>query len=192
MYRSLQPQQPFFRLQPAITAIAVEFAVFADQAVTWHNNRHWVHGVGGADCAVSIGMPDLYGDICICSSFPVRDAANGLQGFALEWGKDIPVNVKIKGAAFTFDKLVELRGIWLDPVPVFLLWLEEAPEVGILLGLRFKPLDGEQTQVAGGDAEISKGRIGQNAKINRRKRGFHAVIIPFFVNKPAKYRIVVG
>ena len=95
-------QQPFLCRQAISAAVAVEFAVFADDAVTGNHKRHGVGGVGASHSAVGVGMPDLHGDIGVGLCFAVGNGINCLQCFQLKWFQGRPVNGKGEVAAFAF------------------------------------------------------------------------------------------
>ena len=77
-YRAFHLQQPLFCFQPLSAAVAVEFAVCADDTMTGNNNRHRVHGIGAAHGAIGMWTVDLAGNIDIRTRFSIWDSEDRL------------------------------------------------------------------------------------------------------------------
>jgi len=180
-HRAFHLQQPFLRGQSLPTAVAVEFAVHADHAMTGDHHRDGVHGVGAADRAIGMRTIDLFGDLGVGPRFAVRDAEYRLQGFALKRGEESPVHGDGEGMAFALDVLREFLCVRFDPFRIGLDWSLEAREVRIEFSLGVHPFNGDQTKVRGGEAEVSQGSPIQLTNVDGicvLFFGFHKKITP--------------
>src|SRR5215216_1284436 len=75
---AFQPQQPFFCLESLAAAIAVQFAIFTDHAVTGNYDWHGIGGVGAAYGARGAWSSDFDCDVVIAACFPVWNSEDCL------------------------------------------------------------------------------------------------------------------
>jgi len=117
-YRAFQSQQPLLGGQSVSAAVAVEFAICADDAVAGNDQRHGVHGVGGSHGAIGVGTVDLARDLDVGAGLPVGDAEHGLQGFALERGEQRPIDGDGEGGAPAVQVFAQFLCVGHDPFGV--------------------------------------------------------------------------
>ncbi len=135
--------------------------------MTGDHKRHGVHGVSSSHRAIGMWTVDLSGDVEIRTCFAIWNAKHRLQGFALERRKESPVNGDGEGGTFITQVFAQFFCIRSN---LFLIRLDgslEACEKRIKFRLGRCPFNGDQTQVGGGEAEISKRSPVQFTDVNR-------------------------
>lgn len=166
-----QFQQPLLGLQSLPAAVAVQFAVPADDAVTGDHQRHGVGGVGPPDRARGIRPADLDCDIVIGTCLTIWDAVYHLQGLALEGTEERPVDRDGERAPFAVQVFIQLPCIGRDPPGVVLNGTFESLQEGIKMELSVRPFDGDQTEVRGREAQVSEGSPVQFADVDGFRGG---------------------